>query len=97
MSLSLDPVIPHLNRLLNSRSFPKTICPSEAARALSAAELKESGTDNWRDLMPAIRGLAFEWRDCGILDILQKGQVLPETQALQQTVGPIRLRKKHET
>jgi Protein of unknown function (DUF3253) len=97
MSLSLDPVIPHLNQLLDSRSFPKTICPSEAARALSAAELQRTGVDHWRVLMPAIRELAFELRDKGILDILQKGEILPQSQTMQQTVGPIRLRRKHES
>ncbi len=97
MSLSLDPVIPHLNHLLNTRSYPKTICPSEAARALSAADLQSAGADSWRDLMPAIRELAFERRDKGVIDILQKGEVLPESQTLQQTVGPIRLRKKAKT
>lgn len=94
MTLSLDPVIPHLNRLLDSRSFPKTICPSEAARALSAAELRMTGADGWRDLMPAIRKLAFELRDEGALDVLQKGVVLSTSQTLEQTIGPIRLRKK---
>lgn len=97
MSLSLDPVIAHLNNLLSSRSFPKTICPSEAARALSALELQKTGADSWRDLMPAIRQLAFEGKDKGQLEILQKGVVLPDHQTLEQTVGPIRLRKKAET
>lgn len=97
MSPSLDPVIPHLNRLLDSRAFPKTICPSEAARALSAAELQRAGVESWRDLMPAIRELSFELRDKGELEILQKGNVLPESQTLEQTVGPVRLRRKVET
>jgi Protein of unknown function (DUF3253) len=96
MPPSLDPVLPHLNRLLDSRLFPRTICPSEAARALSAAELQETGFHHWRDLMPAIRELAFELRDRGALDILQKGEILPQSQTMQQTVGPIRLRRKNE-
>jgi Protein of unknown function (DUF3253) len=96
MSPCLDPVIPHIHHILDSRSFPKTLCPSEAARALSAAELQKTGVDHWRDLMPAIRELAFELRDRGVLQILQKGVVLPESQTMQQTVGPIRLRRKNE-
>ncbi len=96
MSPSLDRVMTHLDRLLNSRSFPKTICPSEAARALSAADLERAGVESWRDLMPAIRERAFELRDEGVLDILQKGEILPVSQTIQQTVGPIRLRKKIE-
>ena len=97
MSPSLDPVVLHLNHLLDLRSFPKTICPSEAARALSTAELQRTGSDSWRDLMPAIRALAFELRDQGELEILQKGKVLPKSHTLQQTIGPIRLRRKVES
>lgn len=91
---SLEPVKPHLERLLCSRTYPKTICPSEAARALSADDLKDAGADTWRDLMPAIRKYAFELRDEGVVEILQKGVVLPLDQSLGETMGPIRLRKK---
>jgi Protein of unknown function (DUF3253) len=94
MPSSLDPVIAHLNDLLDSRSFPKTICPSEAARALSATELQSKGVDKWRDLMPTIHELAFELREKGELEILQKGEMLPESQTMEQTVGPVRLRRK---
>lgn len=93
----MDHVVPHLNRLLDSRSFPKTICPSEAARALSAAELQATGVSSWRDLMPAIRSLAFELRDKDELEMLQRGEILPASQTLEHTVGPIRLRRKAET
>ncbi len=84
MAPSLDPVMPHLNRLLDSRSFPKTICPSEAARALSVTDLQRAGVESWRDLMPAIRELAFGLRDEGVLEILQKGEILPVSQTIQQ-------------
>lgn len=87
-------VIPHLDRLLANREYPKTICPSEAARALSPEEIQRSGVSSWRDLMSDIRRHAFELRDCDEIEILQKGQVLPHSQALQDTTGPIRLRKK---
>ena len=91
---SLDPVVPHLERLLSAREFPRTICPSEAARALSRDEVKQAGAESWRDLMPSIRRHAFELRDQGTIDILQKGEILPSHQTLQETVGPIRLRRK---
>ena len=91
---NLRPVIAHLDRLLESREFPKTICPSETARALSPLELQATGASSWRDLMPAIRKYAFELRDDGKLDILQKGIVLPTSQDYTSTTGPIRLRKK---
>ena len=90
----LGPVLTHMERLLESRDFPKTICPSEAARALSAQELQATGASSWRDLMPVIRRHMFELRDAGELDILQKGTVLPASQGVASTIGPIRLRKK---
>jgi hypothetical protein len=93
---SLDDVKRHLDELLSNREFPKTICPSEAARAMSPEEIKQSGAATWRDLMPAIRSYAFELRDQGRLDILQRGQVLTQSQTLDHTSGPIRLRKKEE-
>lgn len=89
----LTPVLVHLARLLESRAFPKTICPSEAVRALSARELETTGALSWRELMPAIRQHAFELRDAGELEILQKGEVLPASQDLKATTGPIRLRR----
>jgi len=90
--INLDVVVAHLNKLLDQRQYPKTICPSEAARALSKPELDESGVEGWRDLMPALRLLAFEMRSQGRLEILQKGIVLPPAQTLEETTGPIRLR-----
>lgn len=90
--LDLEPARPHLQRLLSSRAFPKTICPSEVARAMSTAELHMAGASTWRDLMPALRRLAFQLRDGGTVDVLQKGNVLPRTQSLENTTGPIRLR-----
>lgn len=91
---SLEPVKPHLERLLSHRQYPKTICPSEAARALSPTNIEEAGAETWRDLMPAIRKYAFQLRDEGVIDILQKGEVLPTSQNLEDTTGPIRLRKR---
>ena len=82
----------HLNRLLESRDYPKTICPSEVARALSADELAEMGTGSWRDLMGPIRTYVFELRNQGKVEILQRGEVLPLTQGFEQTSGPIRVR-----
>lgn len=84
----------HLDRLLSTRQYPKTICPSEVARALTAAELHDSGASEWRDLMPNIRWKVWERRDRGEVEILQKGEVLPEDIALEDIKGPIRVRKR---
>lgn len=90
---NLEPLRARIDRLLDTRNHPKTICPSEAARALSAAELRETGASSWRDLMPALRILAFELRDQGRIEIMQKGTVLSTEQSLEETSGPIRLRR----
>lgn len=85
----------HLNKLLDAREFPKTICPSEAARALSSSELEALGAGSWHDLMPTIRERVFEMREQGSVEILQKGNVLPMDQSLEDTSGPIRVRRCH--
>ena len=88
----LEPMKHHLARLLQQRAHPKTICPSEAARALSSTELVQIGANSWRDLMPAIRQEVFRMRDNGELEILQKGQVLGDELGYEDISGPIRLR-----
>ncbi|KAI9875669.1 MAG: hypothetical protein M1823_007425, partial [Watsoniomyces obsoletus] len=77
---NLDPVFPHLNTLLTKREHPKTLCPSEVARALSNSELQDAGVSTWRELMPNLRTLCFQMRDQGEIEILQKGDVIPEEQ-----------------
>jgi hypothetical protein len=85
----------HLCRLLDSREAPKTICPSEVARAIPSGELHDIGASSWRDLMPEIRHLAAEMRFRGDLEVLQKGNVLEGDlgEGLEHVTGPIRLRK----
>jgi len=86
-------ILSHLNNLLHSRAPPKTICPSEVARALSSSELRELGVDNWRDLMPDIRAVVWKLRDDGKVEILQKGVVLGADVQIADVKGPIRVRK----
>lgn len=85
----------HLNRLLSSRDYPKTICPSEVPRALNSAELDDLGIADWRDLMPAVRKHLWDMRQRGEVEILQKGIPMPETMELQDIKGPIRARRIH--
>lgn len=84
-----------LHRLLSSRDYPKTICPSEATRALSAAELQNLGVPSWRDLMPTVRQILWDMRQLGEVEILQKGVLVPETVKLEDIKGPIRARSCH--
>lgn len=89
-----DAVQGHLNRLLKARASPKTICPSEVARALSKDELDNLDAHEWRDVMPMIRERVWCMRDQGEVEILQKGQVLANSIGLGDVKGPIRVRLK---
>ena len=76
---------------LAKREPPKTFCPSEVARALTRDEMADLGVTEWRDAMGSIREHAWELRDRGECEILQKGVVIdggPEV-----VTGPIRIRR----
>lgn len=88
-----NPIPTHLHRLLESRAYPKTICPSEVARALSASELRAVGASDWRDLMPEIRERVWDMRDRDEVEILQRGEVLGREVRIGDVRGPIRVRK----
>jgi len=91
MPINLDPAQGHLQRLAQARDWPKTLCPSEVARALSPVELRNAGASEWRELMPDLRSLCFQLRDQGRLEILQRGEVVTTTE--ERTRGPIRIRR----
>ena len=84
----------HLDRLLETRAHPKTICPSEVARALTSAELEEAGASSWRELMADVRHLVWQMRDRGEIEVLQHGEVLGNDVGLEDVKGPVRVRKK---
>jgi hypothetical protein len=68
--------------LLARRSEGRTICPSEAARAV--------GGPAWRDHMPLAREAAAALAAEGRIDVLQKGVPVDALKAR----GPIRLRRR---
>nr|WP_205207792.1 MULTISPECIES: DUF3253 domain-containing protein [unclassified Arthrobacter] len=71
-----------IRRLLDERSPESTICPSEAARAVS--------DEHWRDLMEASRDAARRLVAAGEVEITQGGTVIdPAT-----IKGPIRIRRR---
>lgn len=78
--------------LAEKRDFPKTICPSEVARAFSSEELAQLGAEGWRDTMHPVRQVVWKMRDEGIVEILQRGEVLDVTVRLEEVSGPIRVR-----
>ena len=68
---------------LAAERAPKTICPSDAARAVDA--------DGWRDLMDTTRDLARELAKSGEVVITQKGEVLDPDAEWR---GPLRIRRR---
>ena len=83
----------HFGDFLAEREPPKTFCPSEVARALTADEIHDLGYSGWRDAMPGIQELAWELRNRGECEILQKGEVLGEDVGSKDVKGPIRIRR----
>ena len=70
-----------IRELLATRAASATICPSDAARAVSP--------DGWRDLMEPARRAARRLVAAGEVDITQGGQVVDPSTAK----GPIRIRR----
>ena len=70
-------------QLLERRGTGKTICPSDAARALAGAD--------FRPLMDSARAAAAELVADGEIDVTQRGKVVDIAHAR----GPIRLRRRH--
>lgn len=70
-----------LARLLDARRPGASVCPSEAARAVSP--------DDWRDLMEAARAAAARMVGRGEAEITQGGRVVDPATAR----GPIRVRR----
>ena len=66
--------------LLDRRAAGRTICPSEAARALAPQD--------WRPLMQPVRDVAYAMADDGRLEVTQGGEVVDGRTAR----GAIRLR-----
>ena len=73
--------------LLARRAASATVCPSEAARAVAAAEGRGDG---WRDLMEPARAAARRLVVAGAVDVTQGGRVVDPSTAR----GPIRVRRR---
>jgi len=67
--------------LARARAPAKTICPSDAARAV--------GGERWRDLMDDARAAARDLARSGDVEITQRGKVLDPDATWR---GPIRIR-----
>ena len=74
--------------LLARRAAGRTICPSEAARAVHA-EAAIGDDDGWRALMEPARRAAGRLVESGEVVVTQGGEVVD----LATATGPIRLRR----
>jgi hypothetical protein len=70
-------------RLTHDRGPAKSICPSDAARAV--------GGDHWRDLMDEARDAARDLAKAGDVEITQRGDVVDPDATWR---GPIRIRAR---
>ncbi|VCT93202.1 hypothetical protein MHAS_04941 [Mycolicibacterium hassiacum DSM 44199] len=70
-------------RLARARGPDKTICPSDAARAV--------GGDDWRELMDDAREAARDLARRGEVELTQRGEVLDPDGTWR---GPIRIRAR---
>ncbi|MFJ4036987.1 DUF3253 domain-containing protein [Microbacterium sp. NPDC090007] len=83
-SSGADPrLVASIRDLLAARDAGKTICPSEAARAV--------GGDEWRDLMQPARDAAHELVVSGEVEVTQGGEVVD----VRTASGPVRIRRAH--
>ena len=69
--------------LARERAPDKTICPSDAARAV--------GGDDWRELMEQARDLSRDLAKAGDVEIMQRGEVIDPDADWR---GPIRIRAR---
>ncbi|MDN4162585.1 DUF3253 domain-containing protein [Nocardioides abyssi] len=69
--------------LLAQRDEGRTICPSDAARAVGTA-------DGWRDLMEPARQAAQRLVEAGEVEVTQRGEVVD----LPTARGPVRIRRR---
>jgi hypothetical protein len=69
--------------MARQRGPSKTICPSDAARAV--------GGDDWRDLMDEARDAARALARAGEVEITQRGEVLNPDATWR---GPVRIRAR---
>ncbi len=65
--------------LLRHRDPDRTICPSDVARTI--------GGSSWRRSMAAAREVAAELHDAGVVQVMQRGQVVDPRNAR----GPVRI------
>lgn len=71
--------------LIADRATRATVCPSEVARALAAAEVVTGGEQDWRNAMPAVHAAVDELVAEGAVVLSWKGR------RLAKRAGPYRI------
>lgn len=89
-----DPAIRmHFAYMLDFTEPPATFKPLQVAELLTPAQLAKLGYENHFQALPAIYELAWELREFGDCEILQKGKLLPEEVSIPELEGPVRIRR----
>lgn len=83
-----------LEELIWKRDPPKTLCPSEVPRSFDTDELTSMGAPSWRDLMPYMRDIIWDFREKRLVEVLQNGKVITGFVEPHQVEGPIRVRRR---
>ena len=74
--------------LARERGTAKSICPSEAARAVAA----QAGVETWQSFMKPVRQAAIRLARAGQIEILRKGKLVALPAPMDDVRGVIRLR-----
>lgn len=92
-----DPVMrAQFQHLLDLHDPPNTFKPTDLVLLLSDADLRRMGYEKAEEALPAVYELAFEMKEFGACELLQKGKVLGEDATLLDLKGPVRIRRLAE-
>ncbi|EMC92551.1 hypothetical protein BAUCODRAFT_41760, partial [Baudoinia panamericana UAMH 10762] len=79
--------------LLDNTEPPDTFTPRDVAQLLTAKQLVKLGYEEWAEALPAIVELAFELREVGYCEILQRGNLVPPDVEYYEIEGSIKIRR----
>ncbi|KAH9824573.1 Protein of unknown function (DUF3253) [Teratosphaeria destructans] len=87
----------HFISLLDNTEPPDSFKISTVAQMLSPRDMTELGFEHWREVLPGLIDLAFEFRDLGDCDVIVKGRLAPDSATAEEVKGmegPVRVRRK---
>lgn len=93
---SHDALAATARRLLGERTAEASICPSEVVRCLwrwGEGARQDAPTDGWRAWMPAVRAVAADLAEAGVLRLTRGADDVTPDAARDGRGGPIRLRR----